>query len=92
MYLENTATIAAVVCNVVLLRQEIKQQNIGDSNLFEVHFVGSKVGDSVGGYDTLVAVDIDWVISRTDIVDMVWIKKKIYGALTVKEEEVGVDG
>ncbi len=92
MYLENTATIAAVVCNVVLLSQEIKGQNVGDSILFKVRFVGSKVGNSVGGHDTLVTVDIDLLIGRTDIVDMVRVRKKICSALTVKEEEVWVDG
>jgi hypothetical protein len=77
MYLENTTTTAAVVCNVVLLSQEIKQQNIGNTIFLEVHFVGSKVGNSVGGHDTLVAVDIDWMIGRMAIVDMVWVRKKL---------------
>jgi hypothetical protein len=42
MYLKDTATIVAVICNVVLLSQKIKQQNIGNPILFEVHFIGSK--------------------------------------------------
>ncbi len=57
-----------------------------NSILFGVHFVCSKVSNSVGGHDTLVAGDIDWVIHRMDIVDMVRVRKKIYSALTVKEE------
>ncbi len=54
--------------------------------------MGFKIGDSVGGYDSLVAVDTNWAIYRTDIIDMVWVRKKNHSALSAKEEEVGVDG
>jgi hypothetical protein len=90
MYLENTATIATVVCNVVLLSQEIKQQNVDDFILFEVHFICSKVGNSVGGHDTLVAVDIDWAIGGMDIVNMVRVRKRFTVLCLLRRRKLGL--
>jgi hypothetical protein len=76
MYFENTTIIATVICYVVLLGQEIKQQIVGNPILFKIYFVGSKIGDSIGGHDALVAVDIDWEICRTDIIDMMQVGER----------------
>ena len=93
MDFKNTPAIETVVCDVVRLAKLIEQQYIGNPILVvEINFSGSKIGDSVGSHDALVAMNVDGLSRGTDIVNVIRVGEEVGCALAVKEEVVGVNG
>ena len=69
---------------MMLLAKEEKRENIGNAILINIHFVGAKIGNVGGRHDPFIAVDLNRMFNRTDIINMIGVGEQVDRALAVK--------
>ena len=73
-----------IIGDMMLLAKEEKRENIGDAILINIYLVGANIGNVGGRHDPFIAVDLNRMFSRTDIIDMIRVGEQVDRALAVK--------
>ena len=73
-----------IIGDMMLLAKEEKRENIGDAILINIYLTGAKIGNIGGRHDPFIAVNLNRMFSRTDIIDMIRVGEQVDRALAVK--------
>jgi hypothetical protein len=82
--LENPSSIVTVISYVMFFSKKEERENIGNTVLIDVDFVGTKISNIVGGHDPLVAMNVDRTRCGANICDVLRVGEQINGALAVE--------
>ena len=70
MDLEDTITIRVVVGHPKFASQVVERKDIGNSTGVEIHRCVAKIGLRRGEHSATVAIDLNWVFGRANVLDM----------------------
>ena len=73
MDMEDTITIRAVIGHPEFASQAVERKDVGNSARVEIHRRVAKIGLHHGGHSAAVAMDLNGVLGRANVLDEFWV-------------------
>jgi len=89
---EYAPAVGTIVCDLEFLSQLVKRLNVRNPPGIKIHRCGAIIRFVSHLQCTLVAMNLNRIFGRADIVDVVGLGEQMDRRLTVKQEEVRADG